>query len=713
MKAACLFSPYNKLEQNNLMSGQYNIYYESSEPSIAFAAEDLKRILSEKNMSVSLLPLMEFSNNPNSVQIVIADNKSEVIGAMTEANGKVIKEMKAQDYALRVTGQGKNKTYWVIGGDRIGAMYGGIHLGEIVMSSGLDSMIDKDFSPYIAKRGLKFNIPLDSRTPSHDDRGTSAQSNIINMWDFNFWTTYLDELARQRFNVISLWSKHPFPSMIKLEEYPDVALNDIYDDTGKIKTMTIDEKIVLWQKVMDYADHRGIEFYIITWNIHMNGALGKYGITQSKENEITKDYQRKSVSKLLSTYPKLAGIGTTAGENMHGVNSDEKEEWLWETYGKGIQDVQNEQPDRKIRFIHRYWWTDFNKINSRFKQLKDGYDMSFKYGRARIYSAYNPQFAEKEFFPNIPKGVSTWWNLRNDDIYNLRWGDAEYVRKYILNLPKGERTAGYYMGSDRFVWARESISKNPTSPRILENEKHWFSFLLWGRMGYDPETSPELLKGLIGNRFPSVDSNDLYTAWQESSKVIPLINKFHWFSWDYLWWPEACIGSGVANAIDGYHNIYDFINAPVMDDSNLITIKNYVRAIIDQSKISGTTPLQVADMLELYGKEALSLTEKMNSYDNNELAETIGDIKAMAHLGNYYSAKIRGATNLKLYLVSNNEKYKTIAIGQLEESLKFWKLYSKILTEQYIKMNISMQGVFDWDKLEKEVKADIDLAKKA
>lgn len=35
------------------------------------------------------------------------------------------------------------------------------------------------------------------------------------------------------------------------------------------------------------------------------------------------------------------------------------------------------------------------------------------------------------------------WNIRNDDIYNLRWGDPEYVKQFILHFPKNGRTAGY------------------------------------------------------------------------------------------------------------------------------------------------------------------------------------------------------------------------------------------------------------------------------
>jgi hypothetical protein len=689
------------------------LFYDNLEEPIRFAAEDLKSILLVKGINVALKPLTDLPTNPRGIRIVIAKNDPKVIAALKAAGGEDVFPLGEQAYALRVTGKGENRGYWAIGGGRVGAMYGGIHIGEIVKAFGLEALKNENQTPYIAKRGIKFNIPLDERQPSHDDRGTAAQTNIAHMWDYEFWKEYLDVLARQRYNVLSLWNKHPFPSMVKLPDYPDVALNDVFNAGGKVKDITIEEKIDLWKKIMDYAYNRGIEVYMITWNIHMNGAGGKYGISENYESETTKDYLRKSVKELFLTYPRLAGIGVTAGENMPDMSDDEKEAWMWETYGKGIQDVQMDQPDRHIRFIHRYWWTSFDKIESRFGQLKDGFDMSFKYARARTYSSYAPKFAEEELLPNLPEGMATWWNIRNDDIYNLRWGDPDYVRQFILNFPEGDLTAGYYMGSDRYAWGRESISKNPTTPRMIENNKHWYSFLLWGRLGYDPETPNSFFKGLIQNRFPIAPGEKLFTAWQAASEIIPLVNKFHWFSWDYLWWPEAGISTGHGVAIAGYHDINDFINAPVLEGSNLLSIIDYSEAIVQGQKKEGITPIEVGDMLEAFAKKALKETEGLKGEDNNELSETLGDIRATAHLGNYYGKKIKGAAFLKLYMDSKKEEYKTSAIANLEEALSSWQQYAKILDEQYIKMNISMHGIFDWNKIELEVKEDVDIARNA
>ncbi len=53
------------------------------------------------------------------------------------------------------------------------------------------------------------------------------------------------------------------------------------------------------------------------------------------------------------TYPDLAGIGLTTGENMYGNTTEEKEDWAFETYAMGVLDAAEEMPDRKFTFIHR------------------------------------------------------------------------------------------------------------------------------------------------------------------------------------------------------------------------------------------------------------------------------------------------------------------------------------------------------------------------
>ena len=45
------------------------------------------------------------------------------------------------------------------------------------------SLTESDNVPYLTKRGIKYNIPLDLRTPSYSDPGDAHQQNIPNVWD--------------------------------------------------------------------------------------------------------------------------------------------------------------------------------------------------------------------------------------------------------------------------------------------------------------------------------------------------------------------------------------------------------------------------------------------------------------------------------------------------------------------------------------------------
>lgn len=239
----------------------------------------------------------------------------------------------------------------VIGTDPSGAMYGGIEIAEY-LKLGLD-IEPVARSPFLKKRGIKFNIPLDARSPSYDDGGDSANLNVKNMWDFEgFWKPYIDDLARYRYNVLSLWTRHPFPHMVDLSErYPTInpdnknvyrVKDGVISNKSAGKTIvrmldvdrsnfsdpdpnkwqyhykegmldpdgdrfvnqdliqkvdgqdgipefdTIEKKIAYWNKVFDYAADRGLEIIMIYWNVFTPGAIDHHPVGKPDE-KITQD----------------------------------------------------------------------------------------------------------------------------------------------------------------------------------------------------------------------------------------------------------------------------------------------------------------------------------------------------------------------------------------------------------------------------------------
>jgi hypothetical protein len=639
------------------------------------------------------------------------------------------KHTTAQSYALRR----KGSTWYAIGVDSTGAMYGALDLAELIRTGALTSANDSDQTPHIANRGIKFNIPLDARTPSYSDNSDAAQQNIPEMWSTEFWHEFLDDMARHRYNVLSLWNLHPFPSIVKVPEYPDVALNDVmrtthrfddtYSHTGNdmvrpeilaelqpLKRMTIDDKIRFWRDVMQYAKDRGIDIYLFTWNIFTWGAEGKYGITKSQDNLKTIDYFRKSVRETVLTYPLLAGIGITAGEQMESRKDEfDKEKWLWKTYGEGIRDALKQQPRRQFRLIHRFHQTALSEITSEWKDYPGPFDLSFKYSIAHMYSIPNPSFMAAAL-PHLSNRLRSWLTVRNDDIYSFRWADPDFARAFIRNIPGPDKVAGFYMGPDGFIWGRDFLGTETTAKPQTVMQKQWFSFLLWGRLSYDPSLPEQRLHQILSERFPHVSSQELLSTWAHASRVFADITRFSWGDIDLRWFPEASISHP---KYKGYYTVRHFMEGGTMPGAQVLDILTWRSRLAGGAPMEGTTPLQIAAALKSHADVALpklpSLRQK--AAGSKELQQTLNDIEAMSHLANYYGEKILGAADLALFDQSSDPEKQQSSVRHLQKALEHWKQYARIYSNQYKPQLLNRVGFVDIPKLTTNVEHDVEIAR--
>jgi len=640
----------------------------------------------------------------------------------------------AQSYTIRAQNEGGRRIITVRGADVTGAMYGGLDLAEAIRTGTLDLLKDSDHTPRIARRGIKFNIPLDLRTPSYTDCSDAAQANIPEMWEREFWTRFLDAMARHRYNVLSLWSLHPFPSLVRVPEFPEVALEDVWrtraklDDTFSfagndmvrpamladhevVKRMTMDEKIEFWRWVMQHAADRGIRVYIFTWNVFTWGAEGRYGITKDPDNEITKKYFRASAREMVKTYPLLAGMGVTAGEGMpEKMDSRTKEAWLWDTYGEGVRDALKDDPQREFGMIHRFHWTAQGDILDAFKNYPGPFEFSFKYSVAHMYSIPKPPFIQP-LLENLAPGRKTWLTVRNDDLYTFRFGDPAYAREYILNMPPADKMAGFYMGPDGYVWGRDFLERHPDpGPRPLVMEKQWYSFMLWGRLAYDPSLPDSLFERILAARHPKASSPHLFRALQCASQVIPLTTRFFWGDIDLKWYPEACLSHPRSK---GFHTVRHFMEGISMPGAEVLCIRDWRARLTARQPMEQTTPLEIAQALDGAAAETMTSLDALReaAREDSELQKTVNDCEALACLGRYYASKIRGACALALFDVNGDKFEHEAALRHLGDALVRWKRYAAIRDAHYLPALYNRVGFVDVTALTEKVAADIEIAR--
>ncbi|MBT3202076.1 MAG: hypothetical protein HN350_19410 [Phycisphaerales bacterium] len=685
------------------------IVCDQDDSQIAFAAGDIRESLRETGHKVA--------DAKGSVRIVF-----EISAA----------GMGPQAFRIRREG---SRIIRVVGGDSLGAMYGGLELAETIrLGGGLGAVVDKARKPYIFRRGLKFNIPFDARGPSYDDTGTSAQKNIPVMWEFAFWRQFLDTMARNRYNVLTLWTTHPYPGLVKLDKYPGVNYDDVcvlrkdvdpksdrhwakrsvdvFDPANVkvVRKIALADKIAFWTRVFNHAEARGIEIHIFHWNIYTFGAGGKHGIDDQPDNPKTIAYMRYCIGQFLKTYPQVDGIGVTAGEHVNRgrLKGSSIEKWLWRTYGQGVMDAKTADPKRKIRFIFRQHQANLGKIVEAFKDFDGPFNTGHKYARARLYSTTTSPYLDKEYRQQLEQyKVPCWLNLRNDDLFVLRWGDPGYVREFLHNVPRDlmRFEAGFYMGPDGFVWGREFVSKNAALAGELEVQKHWYRFMLWGRLGYDLTLSRHYFEKRLKQRFAETNVRLLYDTWVSASKIVPQVNRFFFRVNDLQFAPEGCVHSG------GFLGIDHFFRYPPLAGSGILSVRDYASAVIEGKAPAGMTPMDVADNLDRFAKATLAgvVSLRKGPGASKELTATLTDMESMSYLGRYYADKIRGAAALAIFRADPKRKeYHTQAVTHLTDAIAEWEAYAKVAGGQYRPQLLSRTHYLDWGKLLGEVKKERD-----
>ena len=114
----------------------------------------------------------------------------------------------------------------------------------------------------------------------------------------------------------------------------------------------LDRNIAFFRQLFQMAADRGLDTYLVTWNIHVSRAFAERHHVPAAgfDSPLIRDYQREAIQALFATYPMLTGLGTTAGERMDVMTAKQKMDWIADTYLAALKQV-----GRPVPFILRYW----------------------------------------------------------------------------------------------------------------------------------------------------------------------------------------------------------------------------------------------------------------------------------------------------------------------------------------------------------------------
>ena len=227
-----------------------------------------------------------------------------------------------------------------------------------------------------------------------------------------------------------------------------------------------------------------------------------------------RDYQKECIRELLREYPELTGMGTCPGENMP-MSAAANAEWIRDVYLDTLA-----KTGRKMPFIYRYWGARPKETAAML--VKANYPgeilLDIKFNGEHMYSSTKPHPEEMGWLTQTPRPYKLLWHLRNDCIFQLRWGDPEFAGKVLDELRRRR------VRPDS-SWARRSKSPAPiatTRPQTVahrdwkyEFEKNWMRFAVWGRMGYDPKLSDDYWIDRFSERFGAAGRQGCFPGAEE------------------------------------------------------------------------------------------------------------------------------------------------------------------------------------------------------
>ncbi len=702
---------------------------------------------------------INYSGNEKTAEFAIGEIKTAL-----ENNGLKYKEsggtytlefkdydaaMGEEEYSLIKNG----KTFEITAGGANGLMYGGLEFAELLnVNSDIDKIEDVSEKPYIRDRGIRIRFATDLRTPSYTNQADCIRNGVEDVWNLDYWKDLFDNLARMRVNRIAFSEMNTLASMVKVPGYEDCALEDVwvydgeYDDTylgngtnmyrdehlsnyHVLKKMTIEEKQDYWYSVFQSAVDHGLKVDFSCMNIYTFAENGKYGITDDRDNETTKDYFYKALKQLLTIYPQISSLTGSEGENMDypADTLQLSDQWISDTYIKAVREICESDPERTKTFSYGCQALANGQLSDYFlnelSTLPCEVFASKRYNDTHLYSVTDVT-DNNEYLSRLPSNVKMKYMLKADDCIHFTWGNVDFARELMRNIINDplekEKVIGYTWGTDAYNISGKEYEFNDEEMNGKNYlSRHWMTLTMITRFAYNPDS---MMGDTWDNLFASHYSSDasvakrVFSVMNTASMLFPnVLTLFQPTGTDAAFLAELCWSNPT---LFGFLGIKRFVNANNADpDGNTLSIAEYAQAIkAGTTTFTKETPLdKIANLKKIaedVHTEIQSLKTSINESDDKALYNVVLDQEMLGYLSGFYSYHISSALNLRLYNDSLDESKKTLATDDTNKAIEYFTSFATLYKSRFKVERLARHGLIDPMEMLSDLKKDLSTISK-
>lgn len=644
-------------------------------------------------------------------ELIISESKNEASLVLEKSDPKT--KQKNDGFTLKK----ESEKFMITSEENRGLLYGLQEIEEQLASGKKwEGLSEKSIEAHYPFRAIKFNLPWFSYRS-----GKNLSLHYKTCRDLKFWESFLDMMAENKFNALTLWNLHPYIYMVQPTNFP------------KASPFTNEEFKVwqsFWKSLFKMAKDRGIETYIVNWNIFVSEEFSKaYGMAdyskssgfwgEGETNELIEKYTREIITQTINEYDDLTGIGITLGERMGGMTSKERKDWIDRTLIAGLKSA-----DREARLLYRAPLSagkDSSGSTSvsteritrealKNLDLKEDVLVEFKYNWSHAHSSPKVSIVHGGILtdtywkpePSKYKGI---WTMRNEDFFALRWAQPDFIRAFMKNNSQSY-IGGCIIGSEIYIPAKDYITREEFKTWNYAFERQWLFYKIWGNLLFNGTLSDDYFENALAKKFNLKTGKQLLSAWKLASMNANRFASFHRGTWDATIYTE-----GFTTVGGKFIDIEKFIKQPVLD-SSYVNIQDFVK---QEFKADQITPLQLAETTQRESTEALRISTKIlkENPKNQELLIELNDIFAWSYYGFYFTSKIKAGVALEKYRQTKDKKFQQQAITELEQGSIHWKKLTEVMEKYNVsEMPYQFDPNFSWRKHIVDVEKDIEIAKR-
>ena len=610
-------------------------------------------------------------------------------------------------------------------GDPNGILYATLDIIEqLEVNPELENLKSSSVEPRFPFRAIKFNLPWDSYR-----RSPALQMHVETCRDLKYWEQFLDMMAENRFNALTLWNLHPFSWMIKAKNFPEAA---------SFEEDELEEWQQFWHGLFRMARERGIETYIVNWNIFVSPEFAEahdvapYSIehkyfSDGDTSALVQQYNKESVTQVLNEYPELTGIGISLGEGMGGMTPKEREEWVMNTIVAGMQEA-----DRPAKLIHRVPFSankgSGGSTNLETEQMTRNvldtigdqinppvwveikFNWSHGHSSPELVKVHGGSIKDSYWNPQ-PENYKITWMIRNEDFFCLRWGAPDFIRKHI-EFNGQNYVGGYFVGSECYIPADDYFTKPEIeTPWDYAFQRQWFYYQSWGHLLYNPQREDQFFIDQFKLRYGEAGES-LFKAVTMASQT-PLNIASYWNgTWDFTLYSEGfmALQQGEVDLID----LNELIKVNPLEP-DWMSVQEYVNQELNGTEVeASTSPLTLADQWEQLGQEAMTLVDGLDPAGDVAFQFEVADVKAWSCLSLYFAEKMRAAVALESFRQQGDQEHKFTAMTHMEKAVNYWDQLAEVTEEVYqpmplVHLNRQQDEYFHWQKLKEQVREDLSI----